>query len=128
MTTLLNMSLQSLSKPTNRWLLGLLVTATAFTGVTAFYVLSKTPQSTSQPLVTAPAIPKVTALGRLEPEAEVIRLFAPLDLDGDRVAQLLVKEGDRVKTGQAIAILDSRDRLQDTLNQAQEQVQEEWLR
>jgi HlyD family secretion protein len=35
---------------------------------------------------------------------------------------LLVKEGDRVKTGQTIAILDSRDRLQDASAYAKEQV------
>jgi HlyD family secretion protein len=38
------------------------------------------------------------------------------------VEQLLVKEGDRIKAGQAIAILDSRDRLQAALEQAQEDV------
>lgn len=116
------MSLQSLSKPSNRWLVGLIVAATAVTGTTIFYVLSQTPQRTSSPVVIAPPVQKVTALGRLEPEAEVIRLFAPLALDGDRIAQLLVKEGDRVKAGQTIAILDSRDQLQDALEQAQEQV------
>ncbi|MFM7574655.1 MAG: biotin/lipoyl-binding protein, partial [Snowella sp.] len=30
---------------------------------------------------------------------------------GSRVAQLLVKQGDLVKKGQVIAVLDSRDRL-----------------
>lgn len=116
------MSLQSLSKPSNRWLVGLIVAATAVTGTTIFYVLSQTPQRTSSPVVIAPPVEKVTALGRLEPEAEVIRLFAPLALDGDRIAQLLVKEGDRVKAGQVLVILDSRDQLQDALEQAQEQV------
>ncbi|MGL4881634.1 MAG: ABC exporter membrane fusion protein, partial [Waterburya sp.] len=50
------------------------------------------------------------------------KLSAPLVLDGDRIAKLLVEEGDRVKAGQVIAILDSRDRLQDAVQQAQEQV------
>jgi HlyD family secretion protein len=38
------------------------------------------------------------------------------------VAELLMKQGDRVQTGQVIAILDSRDRLQSALREAQEQV------
>jgi HlyD family secretion protein len=115
------MNLQSLSKPINRSIIGLVVTATAITGAIAFYGISQ-PQQVTQPITTLPPIRKVTALGRLEPEAEVIRLSAPLSLDGDRIAQLLVKEGDWVKAGQVVAILDSRDRLQDALEQAQEQV------
>jgi len=108
-------------KPSNRWIAGLILTATAITGATGFYVISQSPQP-SPPVATTPPVTKVTALGRLEPETEAIRLFAPATLDGDRVDKLLVKEGDRVKVGQTIAILDSRDRLQDALIQAQEQV------
>ncbi len=69
-----------------------------------------------------PEIKKVAALGRIEPEAKVIKLSAPLALDGDRLAKLLVEEGDYVKAGQIIAILDSRKRLKDAVQQAQEQV------
>jgi HlyD family secretion protein len=43
-------------------------------------------------------------------------------LSNDRVAQLLVKRGDRIKAGQPIAILSSRDRLQGLLAEATEQV------
>jgi HlyD family secretion protein len=69
-----------------------------------------------------PEIKTVTALGRLEPSGEVISLSAPVSAEGSRVEQLLVKEGDRIQKGQVIAILDSRDRLQAALEQAQEQV------
>ncbi len=65
----------------------------------------------------------VTALGRLEPKGTVIKLSAPTSNNGNRVDRLLVKEGDRIKAGQTIAILDSRDRLQAALDEAQEQVQ-----
>jgi HlyD family secretion protein len=61
-------------------------------------------------------------LGRLEPSGEVITLSAPVSTEGSRVEQLLVQEGDRVQKGQVVAILDSRDRLQAALEQAQEQV------
>ena len=112
------------SKPRNRWLVGLVVAATAVTGSIAVYSISQfgsvSQQSSSKP--TTPTVRHITALGRLEPEAEVIHLSAPQALDGDRVAKLLVKEGDRVRLGQVVAILDSRDRLQDALEQAQQQV------
>ena len=111
-------------KPRNKWLIGSIITATAISGI-AIYGISqygRVNQTTSNSVLTKPIAPKITALGRLEPKAEVIKLSAPLALDGDRVAKLLVEEGDRVKAGQVIAILDSRDTLQDNLQQAQEQV------
>ncbi|MDJ0570595.1 MAG: biotin/lipoyl-binding protein [Pleurocapsa sp. MO_192.B19] len=43
-------------------------------------------------------------------------------LDGDRIAQLLVKRGDWVEAGQIVATLASRDRLQAALKEAQEEV------
>ncbi|MBC6418875.1 MAG: biotin/lipoyl-binding protein [Prochloron sp. SP5CPC1] len=53
----------------------------------------------------------VTALGYLEPSGEVIQLAAPTSSGGNRVDQLLVKEGDWVQQGDIIAILDNRDRV-----------------
>jgi HlyD family secretion protein len=62
-------------------------------------------------------------LGRLQPQGElVIKLSAATSTNGNRVDQLLVKEGDRVKAGQAMAILDSRDRLQAALEESERQV------
>lgn len=71
---------------------------------------------------TASQLTTVTALGRLEPKGEVIKVSASGSAEGNRIDRLLVKEGDTVKTGEAIAILDNRDRLQAALDQAQEQV------
>jgi HlyD family secretion protein len=72
---------------------------------------------------TRPPQPKkVAALGRLEPKAEVTQISAPMILERDRVAELRIKQGDVVKPGQVIAILDSHDRLQLALNEADEQV------
>ena len=72
--------------------------------------------------VAASQLTGVTALGRLEPRGEVIKVSASGAAEGNRIDRLLVKEGDRVKTGQVIAILDSRDRQQAALDQAEEQV------
>ncbi|HEY9301733.1 MAG TPA: biotin/lipoyl-binding protein, partial [Phormidium sp.] len=120
----MNLNLQS--KHTNQWLIGLIAAATAATGGVIYYAVSQSgfmSQTTPSPsVVTTPVIKKVTALGRLEPVAEIIKLSAPLSLDGDRIGELLVKEGDRVKAGQVIVILDSRASLQTALQQAQEQV------
>ncbi|PAX45680.1 biotin/lipoyl-binding protein [Brunnivagina elsteri] len=52
------------------------------------------------PVVSVPEIRTVTALGRLEPKGEVIKVSAPTSNQGTRVEQLLVKEGDRVQKGQ----------------------------
>jgi HlyD family secretion protein len=115
------MSVKVLFKPTNRWLIGLVVVAAAIATGIAVYQASQF-QKVSQPVKIIPVVKKVTALGRLEPEAEVIHLSAPLDLDSDRVAQILVKEGQYVKAGQVVAILNSKASLQDSLQQAQKQL------
>ncbi|AFZ32763.1 ABC exporter membrane fusion protein, DevB family [Gloeocapsa sp. PCC 7428] len=117
------MTLGLFSKGANRKLIGLIILATLITGGIAYYGISQFGQrKTPQPTATLPVVKKVTALGRIEPEGEVIRLSAPLALDGDRISQILVQEGDSVQAGQVVAILDSRNRLQDALQQAQEQV------
>ncbi|MEA5564924.1 ABC exporter membrane fusion protein [Anabaena sp. UHCC 0399] len=69
-----------------------------------------------------PELKTVTALGRIEPKGKVIQLSATTSSEGSRVEQLLVREGDRVKAGQVIAILDSRDKLEAALKETQEQV------
>ena len=77
---------------------------------------------------TSVKLPKpvtVTALGRLEPRGEVIKLSAPTILSntsGSRVTKLLVQQGDQVKAGQVIAILDNREYYYTNLEQAQQQV------
>ncbi|NJR23412.1 MAG: biotin/lipoyl-binding protein [Richelia sp. CSU_2_1] len=71
---------------------------------------------------TASQLTTVTSLGRLEPEGEVIEVSASGAAEGNRIDRLLVKEGDTVKTGQPIAILDSHDRLSAALDRATDQV------
>jgi HlyD family secretion protein len=67
-------------------------------------------------------VTSITALGRLEPQGETIRLSVTESSGSTRVAQILVKDGEKVKSGQVIAILDSRDRRASALALAQEQV------
>jgi HlyD family secretion protein len=64
----------------------------------------------------------VTALGRLEPKGEVIQLSAAESSGSNRLASLLVQQGDIVKPKQMIAVLDSHDLRQAALEQAQQQV------
>lgn len=83
-------------------------------------------QSASSPpppeIVSEPVIQTITALGRLQPKGEVIRLSAPTSNNGNRVERLLVEEGSDVKVGQAIAILDNYNLRQAALEQAQKEV------
>jgi HlyD family secretion protein len=79
-------------------------------------------QKVQAPTTLLTELKTVTALGRIEPKGKVIQLSATTSSEGSRVEQLLVKEGDKVKAGQVIAILDSRDKLEAALKQAQEQV------
>ncbi len=87
----------------------------------------KPPAATTQDGKTAIAKQEagkaVTALGRLEPLGEVVKISAPSTQSGKgTLAQLLVKEGDRVQRGQVIAILDNRQRLEAAFAKAQEDV------
>lgn len=115
-------SLQSATLPKPRvgkkltpWLIG--VAIVTFIGVGATYVISQTQkQSPTENIVPAT---KVTALGRLEPQGEVIKLSVANAQDS-RVNKLLVEEGDRIKAGQVIAILQGTDKKQAELAEAKQ--------
>lgn len=91
-------------------------------GLGATYLaLSQTHPFTAAPEpqpVIAPAT-TVAALGRIEPQGEVIKLSVSNAQDS-RVDQLLVQEGDRVEAGQVIAILQGLDKKQAALAEAEE--------
>jgi HlyD family secretion protein len=77
----------------------------------------------------APSIPVkpmtngVSAVGRLEPRGEVIRLSAPT-ATASRVKQIFVREGERVRKGQVVAILDNHDTQIAALEEAKAKLQE----
>ena len=74
-------------------------------------------------IATVPTeLPSVASLGRLEPTGEIVQVAAPLELDGDRLSALFVDVGDLVNKGDAIGKLDSFERLQNGVTQAQQQV------
>jgi HlyD family secretion protein len=73
------------------------------------------------PSVVAAPIDGVVALGRLEPEGEVIKLSVPNAQDS-RVDQMLVKEGDRVEASQVIAVLQGIERREAELRDAEAEV------
>ena len=99
-------------KPTTTLIIVLATTAGLASLIATFYSLSRLqpsqPKGASTP-ATAPKKPavSVSALGRLEPLGEVIKVAPPPSLGGSKVAKLLVEEGDRVAAGQIIAILDN---------------------
>jgi HlyD family secretion protein len=79
--------------------------------------------------VSAPMMPStnsISAVGRLEPRGEVIKLSAPSSglAPSSRIQRLLVKEGEEVKQGQIVAILDNRDTQIAALEEAKAKVQE----
>ncbi len=116
-------------KPSGRWtIIAAVVTALVLSGAAFQYVFHfqrSTGGSLSNLATTTPTIRSVSALGHLRPEGEVVHLSAPSVLNGlgtSRVGKLLVKEGDKVKIGQVIAILDNFEELQAALKLTQEQV------
>lgn len=117
-------------KRSNKFLIPAIAIALAALGVSAWFVIGRFSNNPAQPAApatnaTSKEQPKaVSALGRLEPQGEVVKVASPSALGSSRIVKLMVKEGDTVKQGQVIAILDSYDRSVAALLQAQSQAQE----
>lgn len=107
--------MQQIQQP-SKWI-GIAIAITAV-GAVALYQFR--PRPVAFATSPTPAIQAVSALGRLEPKGEVIQLAA--NTPGSRIAELRVKLGDRVRTGQIIAVLDTHDRALAGLQQAQRTV------
>ncbi|NJK40827.1 MAG: ABC exporter membrane fusion protein [Acaryochloridaceae cyanobacterium SU_2_1] len=109
--------------PSRRRMIVAIATVLTLSGTSLWVLRQYGPSGSTTSVPPAPVvIQTVTALGRLEPQGEIVKLSAPSSVEGSRIAKLLVKEGETVAAGQVIAILDSRDRLQADLLIAQEQV------
>jgi HlyD family secretion protein len=116
------------SNPTQRLLLYLMVIASfGLLGVSIYTLtnnLTRPQEHSSVPNEPSfPELKTVTALGRLEPKGEIIKVSAPSTTEGNRVDQLLVKEGDKVTDGQVIAILSSKSTISGSLKEAQKKVE-----
>jgi HlyD family secretion protein len=119
------MNVLQVAKWPKSWWIAIVVGAIAISGATIYVGLDKSGLLAQKPTAeeTLPSpLQQVAALGRLEPEGQVLKIAAPLSLDGDRVREWRVKEGDRVTQGQVIAVLDAQGYLQNEVMQQQEQV------
>jgi HlyD family secretion protein len=103
-------------KTSNPWLIGLLIVSLGG-GITYWYISQTTTPTIESVTITKIAPAKVTALGRLEPAGEIIKLSVANAQDS-RVNQLLVTEGDRVTAKQLIATLQGLDQKQAELSEA----------
>lgn len=81
-------------------------------------------ESTIASTATHDANKSISALGRIEPGDGVVKVAAPSALGSSRVERLLVKEGAQVRAGQVLAVMDTSDRLQAQLRQAEAEVKE----
>ena len=109
----------------------LIIAAIPITALILYYSFTKVRQAkqqTAPPLISnasavKPPTPKnIAALGKLEPKGEITRLSAPNSLEGSRIAQVFVKEGDRVSGDQVVATLDSQSTRLASWKQAQANV------
>lgn len=99
----------------------------ALASVTGSLYLLSTSQKPMEAVTTTPVnnraiIKAVTALGRIEPQGEVVQVSVSQIAGSNRVADLRVKEGDRISRGQIIAMLDSSDRRLAAVNLARQEV------
>ena len=78
------------------------------------------PKPPEAPVVQGPR--RISALGRLEPETRIRKVSVPTSLSGDRVQDILVEEGQLVKKGQPLAVLNSKASLAAALAEAEENV------
>lgn len=94
----------------NPWVIGSIMVGLGF-GMSYWYA-ARIKAPTIEPETITEYVPlAVTALGRLEPSGEVIKLSVANAQDS-RVNQLFIAEGDRVEAGQLIATLQGLDQKQ----------------
>lgn len=103
------------------WLWILLLGLLGAGGIVAFRMISTLQNPTVEETAPVPQQVTVAALGRLEPRGEVIRVGGPV---GERIGRLEVAEGDYVKTGDALAYLESYEERLAERNYASSQVTE----
>ena len=83
----------------------------------------RSPSSPPQARGKRDPFPGVGALGRIEPASRVLRLHAPTSMEGARIETLLVAEGQTVKAGEVVAVLDVFARRDAAVKEAEAKVE-----
>ena len=112
-----------------KWKVALIVSVGLVAIAVPVYIFSNSSNLSLQPKKqsnVAPTVPvqkpvnsKVAALGRIQTKDKIFNLSGPSALQTARLDKVLVKEGDNVRRGQLIAVLDNVNQLQTTLDKAQ---------
>ncbi|MEO0968283.1 MAG: hypothetical protein AAFX80_08070, partial [Cyanobacteria bacterium J06639_18] len=101
------------------------------TGIPIYFLATQTNvglQSSKESSVTSsvpqqkPQHQPIAALGRIQTKDKIINLSGPSILQTATLGQVLVQQGDRVRRGQVIAILDILERQKATLAKAELEV------
>lgn len=112
-------------KPGRGWILGMAGCAIAIgligLGISRLTAPSQTSQVKTDTPTPLPQPVEVVALGRLEPQGEMIRIGGS---DGERIRRLEVKQGDSVRTGAVLAYLKSYEERLAERNYAASQLAE----
>ncbi len=106
----------------NKLIIALCMTGLALAGVTTIYSVNQTATKEEIETIKPQPINAVTALGRIEPQGKMIKLSPSPDLGGAKIAKLLVEEGDRIREGQTVALLDNYKRANAALELARQEV------
>lgn len=94
-------------KPAGRRVVILTIAAALATSAVALYLVRSRlaePNPSPAPSLSTPATRAITALGRVEPQGEVISVSGPVE---ERISRLMVKENQPVKAGEVLAYLES---------------------
>lgn len=92
------------------------VIAGTIVSLSAYRILQQNQREMVNSAPVEPSIHAVTALGYLAPEDELIHLAAPTA--NQRLSELRVREGDFVKAGQMIAVMDKFNEYQASVDNA----------
>lgn len=111
-------------KPGKKLIIPLSLVGLILLGITVNYTIKQNKAKQESSKIVAPPAPieAVTALGRIEPQGEIIKLAPTPDLGGAKIAKLLVRQGDRVRSGQTIALLDNQKRAAAAVELARQDV------
>lgn len=116
---------QPLEQPKIWWGIAVALPVVIASGVLATARIEQLKKLSSS-VPVAPVPTSISAVGRLEPRGEVVKLSAPTAgvQASSRVEQILVKEGERVRKGQIVAILDNHDSQTAAVEEAKAKLQE----